>query len=92
MRRTQIYLDENQKAALRVVAADRGVNVSELVREAIQEFLRVELNAQGRVARFDALREIILAELDGGLTDEEIDAVAKRKRPRYRAMPLEKTL
>lgn len=39
MRRTNIYLDEPQHRALRSLAAQRGVPMSEMIREAIEAWL-----------------------------------------------------
>jgi hypothetical protein len=39
MVRTQIYLDERQKAELDRLSAERRVTVSDLIRQAIEQFL-----------------------------------------------------
>jgi hypothetical protein len=39
MVRTQIYLDERQKSELDRLSAERRVTVSELIRQAIEQFL-----------------------------------------------------
>jgi Arc/MetJ-type ribon-helix-helix transcriptional regulator len=43
MRRTQIYLDEDQKRALRSLAASLDSNVSDLIRRAVDRLLQEEL-------------------------------------------------
>lgn len=82
MRRTQIYLDEDQKRALRAIAADKDVNVSELVRGAIDRLLGDELPLVDRRSRFDALQARIEAALPRDPTDEEIASALTRVRAR----------
>jgi Ribbon-helix-helix domain len=78
MRRTNIYLEEDQLATLQALGERRGVPVARLVREAVDKWLE----AQGvrRVSRdewerrFDALlerRNRIWEELD--VTEEEVE-------------------
>lgn len=80
MRRTQIYLDEEQKRALRAIAADRDLNVSDLVRKAIDRLLRDELDLADWGGRFDALQRRLRTEIDHEPTDQEIASAVKAAR------------
>ncbi|MCL6642584.1 MAG: ribbon-helix-helix domain-containing protein [Candidatus Bipolaricaulota bacterium] len=51
MIRTQIYLDESQKQALKHLSAEQGVSVAELIRLAIDRLLAEE---RSRTADFEA--------------------------------------
>lgn len=59
MRRTNIYLSEDQLATLRALGGQRGIAMSELVRQAIDEWLRAQgvrvLTEDEWGQRFDAL-------------------------------------
>jgi hypothetical protein len=61
MRRTNIYLSEEQLRALKALGESRGEPVSGLVREALDEYLRAQgvqvLDADEWQKRFDALLE-----------------------------------
>ncbi len=70
--RTQIYLTDDQKRALRHLAAARDSNVSDLVREAVDKLLESEGVEWG--ARFDAFRQKMGAKSGEGITDDDIDA------------------
>lgn len=54
MMRTQIQLEDDQAAALKRLAADRGVSISSLIREAVDRLLR-GTDGEERVARAFAL-------------------------------------
>jgi Ribbon-helix-helix domain len=78
MRRTNIYLEEDQLATLQALGEHRGVPVARLVREAVDAWLeaqgvrRVPLDEWER--RFDELlerRRRIAAE--GGFSEEEVE-------------------
>ena len=59
MKRTQIYLDENQEASLAKRAATSGVSKSALIREAIDVFLAGPGTRQMLPGRFRAaLRDV----------------------------------
>jgi hypothetical protein len=84
MTRTQIYLTEDQKRALRHMAAERDSNVSDLIREAVDRLLASEGVDWG--ARFDAFRQGIEAgpeftEEDFEAADAEVKAARKTRRP-----------
>jgi hypothetical protein len=59
MRRTNIYLSEDQLATLQALGGQRGIAMSELVRQAIDEWLRAQgvrvLTEDEWGQRFDAL-------------------------------------
>ncbi len=74
MRRTQIYLDEAQKRALRHLAAERDSNMSDLIREAVGRMLTDEGVDWG--ARFDAFRKRIETQPGPGVTDEDVEQAA----------------
>lgn len=54
MKRTQIYLDEQQVEALRRRAAVRGTTASKMIREAIDQYLAEPDDAAERLARYRA--------------------------------------
>jgi GGDEF domain-containing protein len=54
MRRTQIYLDEEQAEQLARRARAHGSTTSKVIREAIDEYLAGPADADDRVARFRA--------------------------------------
>jgi hypothetical protein len=77
MRRTTIYLSEEQLRSLKTLGESRGVPVSGLIREALDEYLRVQgvrvFHAQWQ-KRFDALlerRDRIAKER--GLKEEDVE-------------------
>lgn len=85
VRRTQIYLDEDQKRALRAIAADKEVNMSDLVRGAIDKLLADEIPRGDWGSRFDALEARIRAEMRQEPTDEEIDGAVRAVRAERKA-------
>lgn len=78
MKRTQIYLDENQDARLSKRAEAAGVTKSTLIRQALDEFLEGPLDEKARLSRFlSAVEEIAKTPLDlpyGAAYVEEIRA------------------
>jgi Arc/MetJ-type ribon-helix-helix transcriptional regulator len=84
MERTQIYLDESQKAALRAIAADRGQNVSDVIRQAIDRLLSEDLDTVDIAARLDAVKARIAARV-GSVSDEQIDDAAKLAKQQIRS-------
>lgn len=84
MRRTQIYLDEDQKRALRAIAADKDVNVSDLVRRAIDKLLADEIPRGDWGSRFDALLKRVEGELARDPTDDEVEAAFRQARAEMR--------
>ena len=85
VRRTQIYLDEDQKRALRLLAADRDMNVSDLIRKAVDRLLRDEIDLRGWGGRFDALQKRITSKLQREPKDEEVSNAFKRARIKMKA-------
>lgn len=84
MRRTQIYLDEDQKKALKALALDRDATVSDLVREAVARLLRDEVTNDASWQSLGRLQQRIRTSVMGALghepTDDEIAAAAKSAR------------
>jgi len=87
MKRTNIYIDEEQSRLLRHLAVEAGRSFTGLVREALQEYLarrgfddpsrvspppRTLSDAEWR-ARFDALLERVRARLPTDLDPDEIE-------------------
>ncbi len=65
MKRTQIYLDEDQDARLARKAEAAGVTKSTLIRQALDEFLEGPKDEKTRLARFmSAVDEIARTPLD----------------------------
>lgn len=79
MTRTQIYLDDDQKAALRLLAAGRGSTVSDIVREAVDRLLAGELQGTDWVRQVSAVQARLQARL-GDRSDEEVAEALKRAR------------
>jgi len=73
MERTQIYLNPDQKRKLRLIAADEGTNVSDLIRSAIDRLIRDEVrtgNIGERIARWqDDVRRN-----HGDFSEEDVDS------------------
>lgn len=78
MKRTQIYIDENQDARLSKRAEAAGVTKSSLIRQALDEFLEGPLDEKARLSRFvSTVEEIVKTPLDlpdGAAYVEEIRA------------------
>jgi predicted transcriptional regulator len=83
MTRTQIYLDDDQKAALRLLAANRQSTVSDLVREAVDRLLEVEFQGVDFGTRFTDVQARLQARI-GDRSDTEVDAAFKKARLRRR--------
>lgn len=79
MRRTQIYLDEDQKKALRMIAADADATVSDLIREAIDRLLLERLSGQDWSTRLGAWQKRVADKL-GGISEDGVDAALLRVR------------
>ena len=75
MRRTNIYLDEDQLRALKHLAAEEQESLAVLVRRAVDAFLAERFKDQdGWGRRFDALVRRIQSRLPAAVTPEEIEA------------------
>jgi predicted transcriptional regulator len=75
MRRTNVYLDEDQLRHLKHLAAENGETVSKLIRSAIDRFVdnQAEAGADWR-ARFDALIQRARSRVPSTITPAEIEA------------------
>lgn len=75
MRRTNIYLDEDQLRALRRRAADEGKSVATVVRQAVDQYLG-ELRETDEAWRrsFAQLTERMQSRVPAGVPPEEIEA------------------
>ncbi len=80
MRRTQIYLDEDHKRALKILATTRDANVSDLIREAIERLLRDEFAGADWRAEMRRLQKSMLKQLGGGVGEERLHAALKQAR------------
>lgn len=92
MRRTNIYLSEEQRTTLQALGDQRGVPMSELVRQAIDEWLRSQgvrvLGEDEWAQRFDALmarRKLALGRSPSQTTVDRDVAAAVREVRRARA-------
>jgi len=75
MRRTNIYLDDEQLRALKHLAAEEQASVADLVRKAVDAYLAQRFSSDkdwGR--RFDDLAERIQRRVPAGVTPVEIEA------------------
>jgi len=79
MTRTQIYLDDDQRAALRLLAAGRDSTVSDLVRMAVDRLLAGELEGTDLASQLSAVQARLQARL-GDRTEEDVAAALKRAR------------
>lgn len=57
MRRTQIYLDDQQHSSLAALANERGVTASAVIREAIDQYIARRLSPQQKLAELRTLGE-----------------------------------
>jgi len=69
MRRTQIYLEDDQDTRLSRRAASSGVTKSTLIREAIDSFLDAPSDESTRLARFRAALDDVVASPVDSLPD-----------------------
>lgn len=76
MKRKQIYLDEDQEAAIKRLAAERGVSEAYVIREAMAEYLREHRAEHDRNPLLDLL---------GTIDDDQLppDASTTYKRDLY---------
>jgi predicted DNA-binding protein len=87
MRRTQIYLDDEQANQLARRAKTRGTTASRMIREAIDQYLAEPEDAEERQARFRAAVEAsfgIAPYLSDGAT--YVDELRSRDRKRDREL------
>jgi hypothetical protein len=75
LRRTNIYLEDDQLNALKVVAATRGSSLATVVRDAVDAYLRDQLIEDlAWRTEFEHLLNRVQARLDPPITPEEIEA------------------
>jgi len=75
VRRTNIYLDDEQLRALKHLAAEEQASVADLVRKAIDAYLAPRFsNGKDWSRRFDDLVERIQQRVPAGVTPREIEA------------------
>ena len=87
MTQTQIYLDDDQQAALRLLAAGRDSTVSDIVREAVDRLLAGELQGADWASQLSAVQARLQARL-GDRSDEEVaDALKRARTARRRRIP-----
>jgi predicted transcriptional regulator len=81
--RTQIYLDDTLREALKLLAASRSSTVSELIRRAVTRLLDEELNREDLVSQLDGVVDRLRASRAGvSLSDPEVDAAVAASRKR----------
>lgn len=81
--RTQIYLDEKQRRALKILAASNDLTVSDLVRRAVDRLLSGEFKSKDWASEMDAAVTRIRA-AGPALSDSQIDAAISSRRARKR--------
>ena len=75
MQRTNVYLDDDQLRALRLLAAEEGQSVAKLVRVAVDQLLVGKLAAQANWGRrLDQLVTRIQARVPASTTSDETEA------------------
>jgi len=79
--RTQIYLDESQRRALKLLAATSDSTMSDLVRRAVDRLLSDEFAAKDWAAEMGAVVQRIRTS-GPELSDDEIDAAIAARRER----------
>ncbi|MHB8575050.1 MAG: ribbon-helix-helix domain-containing protein [Dehalococcoidia bacterium] len=86
MRRTNIYLSDDQVRALRYLAADEHQSVAALVRQAVDKYLVGVLPADGQTSRqrFDDLVRRVQARQTSAISGDEIEADITRARAEVR--------
>lgn len=86
MQRVTVDLDDEQLRALERVAAEDRQSVPDVLRRAIDSYLRQRLvDGRGREERFDALVARVRARMPADVTPEEIEATMGAARADYRA-------
>jgi hypothetical protein len=85
MRRTNIYLDDDQLNALKIVAATRGSSFATVVRDAVDAYLRDQVvgDLVWRTELEDLL-DRVRSRIDPSITPEEIEADITEERDEVR--------
>ena len=81
--RTQIYLSEDQKAALGLLVAGRASSVSDLVREAVDRLLEGELKDMDLGTRLAEVQSRLQARI-GERSDADVAEAVKRAKAKRR--------
>lgn len=81
--RTQIYLSDQQRRALKLLSAASDQSVSDLVRRAVDRLLSDELASEDWGGRLDALAERVRAH-GPERTADDVAAAVKRSRGKRR--------
>ena len=81
--RTQVYLDEKQRRALKMLAASRDTTVSDLVRHAVDRLLRDEFGKKDWASEIAAAVTRIRS-AGPELSDDDVDAAVAARRTRKR--------
>jgi len=77
--RTQIYLSDQQRRALKLLSAASDQSVSDLVRRAVDRLLSDELASDDWGARLDALAERVRARIPEQTTAEIAEALRRSR-------------
>jgi Arc/MetJ-type ribon-helix-helix transcriptional regulator len=77
--RTQIYLSDQQRRALKLLSAASDQSVSDLVRRAVDRLLSDELASDDWGARLDALAERVRARIPEPTTAEVAEALRRSR-------------
>ena len=86
MRRTNIYLDDDQLSALKHLAVEEQQSLAVLVRRAVDQYLAHRFGERGDWGeRFDALIHRIQSRIPTELTPEQIEADISEARAEARA-------
>lgn len=81
--RTQIYLSDQQRRALKLLSAASDQSVSDLVRRAVDRLLSDELASDDWGARLDALAERVRSRGAERTVDDVAEAVRRSRRKRH---------
>ena len=73
MRRTNIYLEEDQLRTLRQLAAARGESVATIVRDAVDDYLRGHMNRDDIVNQLEETISRIRARVPDTIDPSEIE-------------------
>ena len=74
MRRTNIYLEEDQLRVLRQLAAARGESVATLVRDAVDGFIENQASRAETVAQLKEAIALVQSRIPATLEPDEIEA------------------
>jgi len=80
--RTQIYLSDQQRRALKLLSAASDQSVSDLVRRAVDRLLSDELASDDWGDRLDALAERVRSRAPERSADDVAEAVRRSRRKR----------